>query len=121
MGGQNAQNSHTACSPFDANRPKNKDPNRNPETLVVLSAEEQREKTIMDCPGTTVLMRLRQFQRDHLFDLGADLETSRSKTYVRNVWWAFNDVHGNMPHKAGEKSVGKIKTEKELSTKWVRG
>ena len=121
MGEQNAKNAHTACSPIDVDRPKTKDPNRNPETFVVLPADEQREATIMDCPETTILMRLRQFQHEHLFDLGADLDKYRTAKYVEKVWWSFHQEFEDMPHKEGEKKVGKIKSEKDLTRKWVRG
>ena len=121
MGEQNAKNAHTACSPIDVDRPKTKDPNRNPETFVVLPADEQREATIMDCPETTILMRLRQFQHEHLFDLGADLDKYRTAKYVENVWWSFHNEFGNMPHKEGEKKVGTIESERDMTRIWVRG
>ena len=105
MGEQNAKNAHTACSPIDVDRPKTKDPNRNPETFVVLPADEQREATIMDCPETTILMRLRQFQHEHLFDLGADLDKYRTAKYVEKVWWSFHQEFDDMPHKEGEKNA----------------
>ena len=75
----------------------------------------------MDCTETTILMRLRQFQHEHLFDLGADLDKYRTAKYVENVWWSFHQEFDDMPHKEGEKKVGKIKSEKDLTRKWVRG
>ena len=75
----------------------------------------------MDCTETTILMRLRQFQHEHLFDLGADLDKCRTAKYVDNVWWSFHNEFGNMPHKEGEKKVGTIESERDMTRIWVRG
>ncbi|RPD53794.1 hypothetical protein L227DRAFT_378842 [Lentinus tigrinus ALCF2SS1-6] len=74
----------------------------------------------MDCPETTILMPLGQFQHEHLFNLGADLETTRPETFVSMVWWSLHSELGDMPHEAGEKPLRSIKSEKELSNVWAK-
>ena len=64
---------------------------------------------------------LSQILKTYLFDLGADLDKYRTAKYVENVWWSFHQEFEDMPHKEGEKKVGKIKSEKDLTRKWVRG
>ena len=69
--------------------------------------------------ATTILMRLRQFQRDDLYNLASDFDQNHPVEYARSVWWAFQDEFGNAPHKPGVKSIVKKATAREVADAWV--
>ncbi len=71
---QNATDKRISATPFDVNRAKHADPNRNPSVTVDAVVAKERDNQMKDCPDTTVLMRLRQFQEVELYNLAADFD-----------------------------------------------
>ena len=121
MGEQNAKDSGVNTTPIHAERHKNRDPNRNPQSKVQLPAEDDRDNAMADSPRTTVLMRLSQFHQDKLHNAAANFDTRTNGEYVKQVWWSFCDAFELMPNgKIGEKKPWDNPPEKKISDAWVR-